>query len=176
MAVSLLEQKKPIPFIENKIILSSEESMGVGLPSRLKIPSINVDASIEFLGTTPDGLMDSPKTSQGVAWWKIGARPGNIGTAVMSGHYGTWKNGETSVFDNLDKLKQGDKLFIEDERGTLITFVVRDIGNYEADADTQDIFFSNDGGVHLNLITCEGIWNEAKKTYSSRLVIFADKE
>jgi hypothetical protein len=37
------------------------------------------------------------------------------------------------------------------------------------------VFASNDGGAHLNLITCAGEWNKGKKSYSERLVVFADK-
>ena len=31
----------------------------------------------------------------------------------------------------------------------------------------------NDGN-HLNLITCDGEWNEDQKTFSKRLVVFSD--
>ena len=96
--------------------------------------------------------------------------------SVIDGHYGHWKSGEGSVFDDLNKLKNDDRLYIKDDKGVIITFIVRKILTYDQNGDTAGIFSSNDGKSHLNLITCEGKWNGVQKTYSNRLVIFADKE
>lgn len=152
-----------------------QEQSRSGLPVRLKIPNLNVDAPFEYVGLTPDGAMDVPKERANVAWFNLGQRPGENGSAVIAGHYG-WKNGKASVFDNLYKLHKGDKLYIEDENGATLTFVVRESRRYDPEADASDVFGSSDGKPHLNLITCEGVWDEASKTYSKRLVVFTDKE
>jgi LPXTG-site transpeptidase (sortase) family protein len=148
----------------------------VGQPVRLKIPEINVDAAFEYVGLTPEGAMDAPSGPRNVAWFELGPRPGENGSAVIAGHYGRWKTGEGSVFDNLNKLEKGDVLYIETDRGESISFIVRELRSYEADADASDVFILNDGKAHLNLITCEGVWDEVLKTYHKRLVVFADKE
>jgi len=148
----------------------------VGKPARLKIPGISVDSAVEYVGLTADGAMDVPKDPDNVAWLELGRRPGENGSAVIAGHYGTWKNGKGSVFDNLHKLSEGDKLSIEDDKGTVISFAVRESRKYDPEADASDVFSSDDGRSHLNLITCEGVWNEDLQSYSSRLVVFADKE
>jgi len=93
----------------------------------------------------------------------------------MAGHYGI-KNGKVLVFNDLSKLRPGDKLYINDDQGATFTFVVRESKIYDPQADTLEIFTSNDGKVHLNLITCEGTWNKATQNYSKRLVVFADKK
>lgn len=147
----------------------------VGLPVRLKIPSINVDTLVEYVGLTPDGAMDVPKERADVAWFNLGPRPGENGSAVIDGHYG-WKNKRASAFDNLYKLQKGDKLYIKDDKGVIISFVVRESRRYDPEADASGVFGSSDGKVHLNLITCEGIWNKTQKSYSNRLVVFTDKE
>src|SRR5438309_658887 len=59
------------------------------LPVRLVIPAIQVDASVEQVGRTPDGAMDVPKESNDVGWYKLGFRPGEQGNAVMAGHLDT---------------------------------------------------------------------------------------
>ena len=148
----------------------------VGIPIRLNIPKINVDAAIIPLGVTKSGAMDAPAGPKDVGWFNLGTRPGNIGSAVIDGHYGYWKDGEGSVFDDLNKLRKGDELQVKDDKGATIIFIVRKILTYSQTAGTADIFSSNDGKSHLNLITCEGDWNSTQKTYSNRLVIFADKE
>lgn len=162
--------------VVNTTVLPSQEQTSYGLPTRLKIPAINVDAAVEHLGLTSDGSMDVPKKGVNVAWFNLGPQPGENGSAVIAGHYGRWKNGEGSVFDNLNKLRQGDKIYIEDDKGTTLSFVVRESRSYDLNADASDVFYSNDGKSHLNLITCEGVWNAVSKSYSQRLVVFTDKE
>lgn len=147
-----------------------------GLPARLKIPKINVDAAIEEVGLTSDGAMDAPKKQSDTAWFKLGPRPGENGSAVISGHYGRWANGSGSVFDDLNKLSKGDKIYIETDQGETITFVVRANRSYDLNADASDVFGSNNDQAHLNLITCEGVWNKVSKSYPLRLVVFTDRE
>ena len=145
------------------------------LPARLKIPAINVDAAIEQVGLLPDGTMDVPKGPADVAWYELGSHPGEIGSAVIAGHEG-WKNNTRAVFDNLHTLQVGEKIYVEDADGTTITFIVREIRIYDPHQDASNVFSSNDGRAHLNLITCEGVWNAVSKTYANRLIVFADKE
>lgn len=147
----------------------------VGEPARLKIPSIGVDAAIEHVALTPKGLMGVPKDPMNTAWYELGPNPGEIGSAVIDGHVDWWY-GATGVFANLDELKPGDTLSVEDNAGGSISFVVREIRIYDAQADATDIFLSNDGKAHLNLITCEGAWNRNSQSYSERLVVFTDRK
>ncbi len=160
---------------EYDVGFTNRERVDVGLPKRLKIPSINVDAPIEHVGLTPDGAMDTPKNSENVAWFEPGTRPGESGSAVVAGHYG-WEKGKSSAFDNLHRLRKGDKIYIEDTTGVAVVFVVRESRSYDPDGDTLGVFNSNDGLAHLNLITCEGDWDDVKKSYSKRFVVFTDRE
>lgn len=143
---------------------------------RLKIPAINVDAALTGVGLTADGAMDVPKNPSGLVWYNLGPRPGENGSAVIAGHYGVWKDGQLGVFNNLHKLQPGDKLYIDDGKGGTATFVVRESRKYDPDADASAVFSSSDGLAHLNLVTCEGEWNSTTKSYSQRLVVFADRE
>ncbi|MDO8486144.1 MAG: class F sortase [Candidatus Staskawiczbacteria bacterium] len=153
-----------------------QQQMSSEMPIFLKIPKINVDVAFEYVGVTSDGAMDVPKGPDNVAWFKLGPKPGEIGSSVISGHYGTWENGKGSVFDNLYKLRKGDKIYIENDRGVIISFVVRESRRYDPNENASEVFISSDGKAHLNIITCDGVWNEIYKTYSKRLVVFADKE
>lgn len=165
----------PLPS-KPEIVIPPVAQVNYGLPVRLKISSIGVDANIEYVGLTNSGDMDVPKKPDDVAWFERGWRPGENGSAVIAGHYGTWKNGQGSVFDNLYKLRVGDKLSIEDDKKHTISFVVVDLKNYDTKANASNVFYSNDGKSHLNLITCEGVWNQSSQSYPNRLVVFTDKE
>ncbi len=164
------------PLIVDAKVLVKQEKGNVGVPLRLKIPTITVDAAIEQVGLTSSGAMDTPKAPNNVAWFTLGQRPGDKGSAVIDGHYGTWKNGQGSVFDNLYQLRKGDRVYVHDDQGVVTTFVVRTIRSYDPKEDASDVFGSSDGKAHLNLITCEGVWSAFSKSYSQRLVVFTDKE
>ena len=170
--------------INDKLIKSNQASIqaitfteqaSTGLPVRLKIPKINVDAVVEYVGLTSEGAMDVPKGPMEVAWFSLGPRPGEQGSSVIAGHSG-YKDNIPAVFDNLHKLKKGDRIYVEDGNGTITTFVVRESRRYDPEADASNVFDLNDGNVHLNLITCIGIWNETAKSRSERLIVFTDKE
>jgi LPXTG-site transpeptidase (sortase) family protein len=144
-----------------------------GLPVRLKIPVIGVNSAIEDALITPDGRMDVPAGSVNVAWFSLGPHPGQKGSAVIGGHYGI-RSGIPFVFYKLDNLKIGDKIYIEDDKGDTLTFTVRSIKLFDREDDATSVFTSNDGLAHLNLITCEGIWNRVNDSYPERRVIFTD--
>jgi sortase A len=152
----------------------SSNVVNSGLPMRLKIPAINVDTAIEYLGLTSDGAMAVPEGPTDVAWFDLGPRPGESGSAVIAGHEG-WKDGIAAAFDDLHKLQKGDKVYVEDETGAVTAFIVRAVGTYDENGNAAAVFSSDDGKAHLNLITCEGIWNAATKSYSDRLVVFTDE-
>ena len=119
--------------------------------------------------------MDIPRDDDNAAWFQLGPRPGELGSAIIDGHYGVWENGKVSIFNNLHALKQGDPIYIEDEAGMVLTFLVRESRIYGETDNAPDIFVSRDGKSHLNLITCQGIWDSARKDYPNRLVVFADR-
>lgn len=155
---------------------SSKQKQGAvktakALPTRLIIPKINVDALIKYVGVTAAGVMEVPDTAINVGWFKLGPQPGEHGSAVIAGHF-DGKNGEAGVFMNLYRLKEGDKIYVEDNKGASIAFVVREISIY--DPGYANSVFSASESAHLNLITCDGVWDGARKSYDKRLVVFAD--
>lgn len=154
-------QSQPV----NKIV-------SIGLPIRLMIPAVNVNAAIQNLGVTAKGAMKVPSNTTDVGWFELGPRPGEKGSAVIAGHFNN-ENGGAGVFINLYKLRKDDKLYIEDDKGTSIAFVVRESRIYNP--GYADEVFGGTDSAHLNLITCDGVWDGTKKSFSKRLVVFTDK-
>jgi LPXTG-site transpeptidase (sortase) family protein len=152
---------------QNQIV----SKVSLGLPVRLIIPAINVNTKIQYVGVTPKGEMEIPSNAVDVGWFALGPRPGEKGSAVIAGHL-NGENSEAGVFINLYKLKKGDKLYIENSKGTSIVFVVRESRIYNS--GYADDVFSGSSSAHLNLVTCDGIWDGSTKSYSKRLVVFAD--
>ncbi|HLD70339.1 MAG TPA: class F sortase [Negativicutes bacterium] len=162
----------PLGTPENKPETGGNAQHGPGLPARLIIGSIGVDASIIHVALDAKGNVDAPTTPHEVAWFQLGPRPGTQGSAVITGHYGPWQSGANSVFDNLRNLKTGSRIDVEDDRGAVRSFVVTGSRTYSPDESAEEVF-NKDDGVYLNLITCSGDWLGDQKTYTERLVIFA---
>lgn len=161
-----VEQKKTLP-------TAAPEKSKAGLPVRLLIAGLNVDAPIDQLGLTENGDMDIPLNIEKTGWYKYGPHPGNIGSAVIAGHL-SGKKGEPGVFKNLDKLQKGDNLSIIDDKGQTISFTVRETRYYDQNEEPSEVFNSS-SGEHLNLITCAGSWNKSERSFSKRLVVFSDR-
>jgi len=156
--------------------LSSAEQALFGVPIRIKIPTIKVNAFVESIGLTKGGAVGAPKIPENAAWYNLGPRPGEIGNALIVGHFGPWLNGRKSVFNNINKLKKGDIISVADKKGVMVNFKVRESKSYGPKDDVSEVFISNDGKAHLNLITCQGVWDKILKLYSKRLVVFTDRE
>lgn len=160
------------PYLTYANIAETQASSAV--PVRIKISAINVDAPIETIGLTKDGAVGIPSDPDNAAWFDGSPRPGKTGNSIITGHV-NWYYGATGVFEKLNELEAGDIIEIQDDNGTTTSFIVRESKSYDDTAQATDVFISTDGRSHLNLITCEGIWNKITKSYSQRLVVFTDK-
>ncbi|MCR4274858.1 MAG: sortase [Candidatus Campbellbacteria bacterium] len=148
-----------------------------GLPVRLTIPKLNVDAGFQYNGLTPDGAMEIPNNVVDIGWFTGSVRPGESGVAVVTGHVAQIRGGvmtKPGVFYTLNELRVGDTLSVLNDKGKTTTFVVRKIRNYDPSADATDVFTATDNDAHLNLITCDGTWIAGQLSFSQRLVVFTD--
>lgn len=138
-------------------------------PVRLVMSSIGVNAPVEGLGTTSDGLIAVPKSYGVVGWYNKGSVPGKPGPAVLVGHYAS---GQGAVFDKLTGLKDGDLITTTNGRGESFTYRVIKKAEYERDkVPMQDIFKKSDAS-RLEIITCAGKWQA--NNYDKRLVVTAE--
>lgn len=138
-------------------------------PVRLVASSIGVNAPVEGLGTTPEGLIAVPKAYGVVGWYNKGAVPGKKGPAVLVGHYA---GGNGAVFDKLQDLKNGDLVTTTNGRGQSFTYRVIAMTEYAKDAVPMAQIFKSSDESRLEIITCAGKWQA--KTYDKRLVVTAE--
>lgn len=143
-------------------------------PTRIVIKKIGVNAHVEPVGITASGNMSVPKKFENVGWYKYGVYPGEKGSAVIAGHLDN-AAGKSLVFYNLKNLEEGDVITILDESNKELNFTVsyKKIVDYN-NAPLEEIFGQDDVS-RLNLITCDGVWLSDKKTYSKRLIVFAER-
>jgi len=138
-------------------------------PVRLVMSSIGVNAPVESLGTTADGLIDVPQTYGMVGWYNKSSVPGKPGPAVLVGHY---TGGNGGVFDKLKDLNDGDLVTTTNGRGESVTYKVTAKNEYDRDKVPMADIFKNSTDSRLQIITCSGKWQS--KNYDKRLVITAE--
>jgi len=153
--------------------LSTLSDIAISDPKTLEIPSLNINANIQYVGLSNDGSVGIPSNEKEVAWYKFGARPGDAGNAVIVGHRDSSTN-PNGVFRRLNDLKIGDIVQIIDINGNLLKFIVTKKDSYQNDnAPIKEIFGASDKKM-LNLITCSGVWDEKGNNYEKRIVIYSE--
>lgn len=144
----------------------------INIPTTLTIPKIGVSAQVESVGLDAQGKMDIPRNYVDVAWYDLGQKPGEKGSAVIDGHLDT-PTGAPGVFSNISRLTAGDTIVVTDSNGKQYMFSVVDTESYPYNAfPLQKVFATNDQ-PRLNLITCQGKWDAASHNYSNRVVVYA---
>ena len=116
--------------------------------------------------------MDVPKAAANVAWYQFGPKPGEIGNAVIAGHL-DWYDGP-AVFYKLNELQEGDTIVVTDDNGQEYRFTITKKATYPLDLFPMDEVFGSHEKPRLNLITCDGAFDENSKNYSHRVVIYAE--
>jgi sortase (surface protein transpeptidase) len=140
-------------------------------PVQLEIPMLEIEATIEAVGQNELGEMASPSRVTTVAWYNQGPRPGETGNAVIAGHLDDYR-GRPAVFWDLDQLEVDDEVVVTFDDGSRQRFAVIGKEIYADDAAPLTRIFGLDFERDLNLITCDGLWNEDQENYSRRLVVY----
>ena len=155
---------------ENK---TADANIAKELPRLLEIPKLGISAKVQHVGLNSDEEMDVPSNGGDVAWFNLGTKPGEIGSAVIAGHLDD-RNGRPAVFWDVRKLEIGDAVFTVDGGGDKKRFRVVSLERYETGTAPVERIFGLSGGIYLNLITCGGVWDRAKNNYTERFVVFTE--
>lgn len=141
-------------------------------PSRLIIPDIGVNASMENRGLTKDNAVDVPKSLWTVSWFNRSSRPGTSGPAMIVGHYSSHGR---AVFANLHKLKSGQKIVVRDDSNQVYTYAVKSINSYpQAEVPMAELLGDKQSKPRLVLITCGGQYIKGAHDFTNRTVIRAE--
>jgi sortase A len=141
-------------------------------PSRIKIPSLEIDTEIIPVGLLENGEMAVPKETNIVGWYNKGVMPGAKGNSVVAGHVDS-KEGP-AIFFYLKNLEKGQEILISDKEGHTRKFVVREKKSYKNDEAPIEEIFGVSSKRNLNLITCTGTFNHALHEYPDRLVVYTE--
>jgi sortase (surface protein transpeptidase) len=139
----------------------------IALPVRLRIPTIDVDTRLEYLGLNEDRSINVDFDPSVAGWWEGGPRPGQVGPAVIMGHV-RWK--APAVFSRLGSLQRGDEILVDRADGTTARFVVTGQGKYRKAAFPSDLVYYPTLEPELRLVTCGGLIGG---NYTENVVVFA---
>jgi sortase (surface protein transpeptidase) len=148
-----------------------DQFAAAGLPVRLRIPAVHIDAAIEHVGLTNDGFMDVPKIADNVAWYRFGPLPGQQGNAVINGHLD--QAASRAVFYDLRMVIPGDEMVVTYANGDEYVFVIDEKARYSHDQSPMGLITGPSTERRLNLITCDGAWDRGSTNYSQRLVVYS---
>ncbi len=124
------------------------------------------------LGLKTGGQLDAPYNIYDAGWYKSSSKPGQPGAVLIDGHSGT---SDQAIFAKLKELVGGDVIKIERGDGKVFKYeVVQTEVRHKDKVDMARLMVPFVVGTNgLNIITCDGQFDQSSSTYNNRLSIFA---
>lgn len=142
-------------------------------PVRLRIPAIDVTATVNPVGVDGNGDFAVPPSVDEVGWYKFG--PGveaTAGSVVIAGHVDSAEQGRGAFF-RLRELDRDDRLTVKGDDGVTRNYRVVAREEYRKTTIPLDRYFARDGRPRLTLITCGGPFDRAAGHYRDNIVVTA---
>jgi hypothetical protein len=144
-------------------------------PTSLELSRLEISGEIIPVGLLQDGSLETPDVfSHDVGWFDEGVTPGEVGTAILTGHVDTI-NGP-SVFARLNEVVPGDTIKIKRADGNVAVFRVTKTEAFEQNSFPSEIVYKESSLPEIRLITCGGVFDESTQRYSHNTVVFARLE
>jgi sortase (surface protein transpeptidase) len=143
-------------------------------PTRLRIPSVEIDTAVESLGRQPSGEIETPIRYDIVGWYKYGPTPGELGPAVIVGHVDNWQG--VAVFWRLRDLQPGDEIDVDRADGQTAKFTVTSSQQVPRDSFPTQAVYGNLDYAGIRLITCGGVFNTQTHEYTDNTVVYGKLE
>lgn len=143
-----------------------------GLPVRLRLPSLQVDAPVGPV-VAHDGALQVPEDPSALGWWTGGVRPGTgQGSVVIDGHVDSAATGPGALY-RLTDLPSGAPVEISTATGTTLRYRVYGRRHYVKTDGLPPSLFTRTGPARLLLITCGGAFDRSSGSYADNIVVFA---
>ncbi|WP_045691887.1 class F sortase [Streptomyces rubellomurinus] len=141
-------------------------------PTRIRIPSIKVDAPVTGLGLTASHQLATPPMDQRnlVGWYRDGTTPGAAGGALVVGHADN-RSGP-AVFYRLGLLRPGDTVEVARKDRRTAVFTVDSVQVFPKKDFPDALVYGSAARAELRLITCGGKFDR-HTGYEANTVVFA---
>jgi hypothetical protein len=158
-----------------------------GVPVRLRMPSLGVNAPFEKIGLDTQAAADasgkqplgSPKDRTKAGWYANGPAPGSgQGTILTNGH--TYRNGSAIFKEDFSRrIAVGQRILITLDNGSTCIYAVQRVWR-EVNSKreyprivTAERLYDFEGPERLFLVTCSGSWNAIAQNYESVSMLIA---
>ena len=118
------------------------------------------------------GQMDTIDDPDVAAWYEPGYAPGELGNALINGHK-SWK-GKIGRFSVLWDMKEGQRVAVEREDGSVLYFKVVSVDFYPYDDYPEEVMQIESDVAKLTLITCYGDFDHSAGTSKQRCVVVCE--
>ena len=152
--------------------LTTGPLMNTSTPTRVVIPTLDVDVALTGLGQQADGTMQVPTDARTVGWYTKAPTPGSLGPAVLAGHV-DYQN-KPGTFNRLTDLKPGDSINVDRQDGSMAMFTVVKVQRYAKDKFPTNAVYGSINRAGLRLITCGGNFDAKAGHYEDNIVVYAD--
>jgi LPXTG-site transpeptidase (sortase) family protein len=167
----LFDSSKNFEVPINSSIIVEAETIIPDIPNKISIPSIGLESQIDPVGLTADNLVDVPQSN--VGWYNMGAKPGETGTAALDGHFKDFKFGP-GVFYRLSELQVGSDIYIKDISNKEFHYKVVKNDLVNTDRFPTNQVYGHSSKPLLNLVTCAGNYDHAKKDFDKRTIVYSE--
>ncbi|MFJ7243554.1 class F sortase [Kitasatospora sp. NPDC098652] len=142
------------------------------VPTRVRIPSIKVDAPVTGLGLTAAQQLNTPPMDQRnlAGWYRDGTTPGAAGNALVVGHADNHTG--PAVFYRLGLLRPGDIVEVARKDRRTAVFTVDEVRVFPKQGFPDALVYGPTERAELRLITCGGKFDR-RTGYEANTVVFA---
>ncbi len=153
--------------------LTIDDLAPVAEPTTVVLGDLNIDMSIEPHGLESNGDMSLPVSPFVAGWYEFGSAPDSRrGAIVLAAHVDSLAEG-VGPFSRLKDAREGMTVEVEDDEGELHRYVVETVERIEKDEVDFDAVFTDQGETHLVLITCGGVWDRDRSSYTDNYIVTA---
>lgn len=152
------------------------KSLGYSRPTYISVPAIEIESPLIDLGKRNDGTLEVPEGADTnmPSWFNQSPAPGQIGTSVIIGHVDQL-DGQPSIFFRLGELKLNDRIDIQREDGSNVSFIVVDKKKIPKKDFPSNEVYAPSSSSSLRLITCGGEYDSTVSDYDSNIIIYAER-
>jgi Sortase domain len=145
-------------------------SYPAGPPTRVQIPSIGVDSTLETLVLDSHRELTPPASYDKAGWFAGGPVPGDRGPAIIAGHVDSIQG--PGVFFKLHTLQAKARISVL-RGGVWVRFRVTRVEEYPKDQFPSVKIYQPTPDAELRVITCGGDFDNVHKRYYDNIVVYA---
>jgi len=144
-------------------------------PSRVVVPSLDIDVPVTPEGIDDDGALALPDDPEVASWYRFGPSPSSpSGTTVVAAHVDSARYG-IGPFSRLASASAGTIVTVADADGSQVDYVIERVELAPKTGIDWSQVFDRAGPARLALVTCGGEFDASTGHYVSNVIVTATR-